>query len=107
MVIPKVIFQTSKNKRPYPYIVKMIKNKAPEWEYIHFTDLEIIRFFVNNPLNEFSNIINKFKSIKNGSHKADLFRYYFLYIKGGVFIDDDAMIQYDMNNISVDYDFFQ
>jgi len=106
MTIPKIIFQTSKNKRPLPYIIKMIKNKAPEWDYIHFTDLEIIKFFINNPIEEFPDIINKFNSIKCGAHKADLFRYYFLYIKGGVFIDDDAMLQYDMNYISSDYDFF-
>ena len=106
MTIPKIIFQTSKNKRPLPYIIKMIKNKAPEWDYIHFTDLEIINFFINNPIEEFPDIIKKFKSIKCGAHKADLFRYYFLYIKGGVFIDDDAMLQYDMNYISSDYDFF-
>ena len=106
MTIPKIIFQTSKNKRPLPYIVKMIKNKATNWEYIHFTDLEIIKFFINNPIEEFPNIIQKFKSIKCGAHKADLFRYYFIYIKGGVFIDDDAMIQYDMDYICGDYDFF-
>jgi hypothetical protein len=106
MSIPKVIFQTSKNKRPLQHIIKMIKNKSPEWHYIHFTDLEIIKFFINNPIEEFSNIIQKFKSIKCGAHKADLFRYYFIYIKGGVFIDDDAMLQYDMNYISSDYDFF-
>lgn len=106
MAIPKIIFQTSKNKRPSPYIVKMIKNKAQNWEYIHFTDLEIIKFFINNPIEEFPNIVNIFKSIKCGAHKADLFRYYFIYIKGGVFIDDDAMLQYNMDYISSDYDFF-
>lgn len=106
MKIPKLIFQTSKNKKPYPYVVNMIKNKSPGWEYIHFTDLEIIKFFINNPIKEFNNIIKIFNSIKSGAHKADLFRYYFIYIKGGVFIDDDAMIQYDMNYIAGDYEFF-
>ena len=105
-MIPKIIFQTSKNKRPLSYIIEMIKNKALDWKYIHFTDLEIINFFINNPIKEFPNIIKKFKSIKCGSHKADLFRYYFIYIKGGVFIDDDAMLQYDMDYISGEYEFF-
>jgi len=84
----------------------MIKQKCPDWTYIHFTDNDIITFFNNNPLDEFSNIIDKFNSIKNGAHKADLFRYYFIYIKGGVFLDSDAMFQTDINNICLNYDFF-
>jgi hypothetical protein len=104
--IPKLIFQTSKNTRPKDYIVQMIKNMAPGWEYIHFTDSEIYDFFRRNPLPEFENITSVFKSMKSGAHKSDLFRYYFIYIRGGVFFDDDAMIQYDMNVVAGDYDFF-
>ena len=43
-------------------------------------DNEIIEFFKNNKLDEFPNIIEKFYSMPTGAHKADLFRYYFLYI---------------------------
>jgi hypothetical protein len=96
--IPKIIFQTSK-ERPKKYLIDMIKNMCPEWTYIHFTDDDIIRFFKNNYLDEFPEIITKFNSIINGAHKADLFRYYFIYIKGGVFLDSDAMIQTNINNI--------
>jgi hypothetical protein len=103
--IPSIIFQTSK-ERPPNYLVHMIKNMCPGWTYIHFTDDDIIRFFKNNYLNEFPNIIEKFHSIKNGAHKADLFRYYFIYIKGGVFLDSDAMIQKNINTLLSDYDFF-
>jgi hypothetical protein len=103
--IPKIIFQTSK-KRPKNYLINMIKNKCPGWTYIHFTDNDIINFFNRNYLDEFPNIVNKFNSIKNGAHKADLFRYYFIYIKGGVFLDSDAMIQRDLNYIIKDYNFF-
>lgn len=103
--IPKIIIQTSKS-RPPPYLVLMIKKMAPKWIYIHFTDDDIIRFFKNNYLDEFPNIIEKFNLIKNGAHKADLFRYYFIYLKGGVFLDSDAMFQKNLDLISQNYDFF-
>jgi len=60
----------------------------------------------DNYIEEFKNIIEKFNKIKNGAHKADLFRYYYLYINGGIFIDSDAMIEIDMKNIVKNYNFF-
>ena len=103
--IPKIFFQTSKNKLE-DWIIKMIKNNLSEgWEYKHFVDSEIIDFFKNNPHNEFPDIINKFNSIKYGEHKADLFRYYYLFINGGVFMDSDAMIFQNIDMIIKDYKF--
>ena len=103
--IPKVIFQTSRNNQDQ-YVIDMIKSLSPGWEYIHFKDDDILQFFKENPLHEFPNIKDKFLSIISGAHKADLFRYYYLYVKGGVFIDSDGMIEQDINIIVKDYDFF-
>jgi hypothetical protein len=103
--IPNVIFQTSKNEQP-EYVIELIKTNSPGWEYIHFTDDGIFKFFEENALDEFPNMKEKFLSIKTGAHRADLFRYYYLYINGGVFIDSDAIIKQDINVIAKDYDFF-
>jgi hypothetical protein len=103
--IPKVIFQTSITRQP-EYVIDLIKSRSPGWEYIHFTDDDIFKFFEENIVDEFPNMKDKFLSIKRGAHRADLFRYYYLYIKGGVFIDSDAMIEQDINMIAKDYDFF-
>lgn len=103
--IPKVIFQISKNNQDQ-YVVDMIKSRSPGWEYKHFKDDDVLQFFKENPLDEFPNIKDKFLSIISGAHRADLFRYYYLYFKGGVYLDSDAMIEQDINTIVKDYDFF-
>jgi len=41
-----------------------------------------------------------------GPEKSDLFRYYYLYKNGGVYIDTDAMLYKDINYIVNNYDFF-
>ena len=41
MTIPKIIVQTSR-KKPDKYIVDMIRERSPGWDYMHFTDDEII-----------------------------------------------------------------
>ncbi len=103
--IPRIILQTDRLK-PKQYIIDKFKKYSPNWKYIHYNDDEIIQFFIDNPVEEFKDIIIKFNKFKKGQHKADLFRYYFIYVKGGVFVDSDAMIQKDLDDIVKDYEFF-
>ena len=102
--IPKIIMQTSKNKVDN-HIINTIDKWCPKWDYYHFIDTEIIEFFKKNQLKEFPNIIEKFNSFQRGQHKADLFRYYFLYIKGGVFLDSDATFETHIDKIIKNYIF--
>lgn len=104
-MIPRVLFQTSIH-RPDSYIIENIQRRSDGWTYIHFTDEEILEFFADNYLEEFGDIISKFHLMPTGAHKADLFRYYFLYLYGGVFMDSDAMIQVDLNHIVEEHEFF-
>lgn len=106
-MIPKILIQCTRNHIP-EYVQAMIKEKlTSEWKYEIFNNERIIQFFKDNPLKEFPDIIDVFESIELGAHKADLFRYYYMYINGGVFLDDDAMV-YDItfDEIIEDYDMF-
>jgi predicted O-methyltransferase YrrM/SAM-dependent methyltransferase len=102
--IPQILLQTSPQK-PQQRIIDNLLSYCPGWNYIHFIDDECVQFFKDYPLEEFTNIAEQFKLLSNGAHKADLFRYYYLYIKGGVFIDSDAMLEMNIDNIILNYQF--
>jgi mannosyltransferase OCH1-like enzyme len=69
------------------------------WKYTFFNDAEIAKFFAANPDPEFPDIQRVIDSFTTGPHKADLFRYFYLYKMGGVFIDSDLMLYDDIENI--------
>ena len=97
--IPKVFFQTNKTKHP-KYVLSMIaKRLSPGWRYEFYDDAAVIQFFTDNPLPGLDNIITIYNSFEKGAHRADIFRYYYLYVKGGFFIDSDAMIYENIDNI--------
>ena len=103
-MINKIILQSSRKKLDDYYINNVKSYFSNEFVYYHFTDSEIIDYFQNNPLIGFENIIEKFNSFKSGAHKSDLFRYYFLYINGGLYLDDDVLIYNDLDQILSSYD---
>lgn len=98
-MIPKTLLQTSKH--PYPqYLNEMWKERTDDsWKIEWFSDDDIFKFFDDNPLPEFPKIKEVFNSFIDGGHKADLFRYYYLYLNGGFFVDADCMIHVHMNEI--------
>lgn len=104
-MISKILLQKSKDKMP-DYVIEMIaSNLMEDWEYVNYVNGEEIKFFNDNPLDEFPDIVARFNSIEKQPHKADLFRYYYLYINGGVYLDSDAMIHDNIMNIIKEYDF--
>jgi hypothetical protein len=96
--IPRTIMQTNK-KKPKKCIKDTITNRSPDWNYIFYDDDDIYNYFKTNPIDEFPEMETRFKSMPTGAHKADLFRYYFLYVEGGVFFDSDAMLECDLSTV--------
>jgi len=104
MPIPLVIVQTAKESPP-EYVVNKIKQACPDFRYEFYNDSQCIDFFVSHPHPEFPNIVNVFNRF-HGAHKSDLFRYYYLYIKGGIYIDSDAMVYEDLKDTCENFDYF-
>lgn len=104
MINSKIIFQCSKVKPPEETISKILE-KLPGWSYIHFDDNKMIEFMQENYVEKFKNIFEIFSSYKRGQHRCDLFRYFYLYLNGGVYIDSDMMIEQNIDSILLDYDF--
>lgn len=100
----RTILQTSKFK-PKDFRSNDLNEFAKGWNYVHFDDKEIFDFFKNNPIPGFENIEKRFKEIRRGEHRADLFRYYYLYLNGGFFIDSDFELKESLDNVIKDYDF--
>lgn len=103
--IPKIILQTSV-KRPDTYVLLLIRKYFPGWTYVHFNDDDIEGWLSKFKISDFPDCSEKLKSFIFGAHKADFFRYYFLYINGGVFLDSDAMVHCNINDIIQDKESF-
>jgi mannosyltransferase OCH1-like enzyme len=104
-MIPNILIQTSYEPIE-PYVTEKLKKYiSDDWTYLYFNNDDIKDFFRKNPLYEFPEIEKVFDSFM-GQHKADLFRYYFLYIKGGVFIDSDAMLRCSLDEVVNGCDLF-
>lgn len=83
--IPKIIIQTYYDKSKIPMkVFDNIKKYAPDYKHIIYDDKECLEFLEQNYNKE---IVNKFLSLKKGAHKADLFRYCYLYKYGGIYLD--------------------
>jgi len=105
MLIPKVLFQTANKQLPSSTLAALKKQLTPEWTYEFYSDDDIVSFFVKNPQDDFPDIIPRWNALKRGAHKADYFRYYYLYVNGGMFLDSDAMLYTALEPLLEGYEF--
>lgn len=86
-LIPRTIMQTNERVSVPPRMALAIKNiqdMNPEYEYLYFDDKESEKF-----ISKHFGIrhLKAYKKLIPGAYKADFFRYCFLYVKGGIYID--------------------
>ena len=116
--IPKVIMQTNnvliKNTKHYNSICSILEFN-PEYEYIFFDDKRCRKFLCDNfkmnillPYNENDDIdvVKAFDYIIPGAIKADFFRYCYLYIKGGIYLDHKIICNISFDDIIDENDEF-
>ena len=83
--IPKVIYQTYKHKERIPQkVTDNLAKYASDYQRFVFDDSECLEFLSNyyHP-----DVVKTFHLL-GGAHKADLFRYTILYLKGRVYMDN-------------------
>lgn len=88
-MIPKRICQTWKTRNLDPKMLALVtelRKNNPEYDYVLFDDDDCKAFLYEH---FGQNYVNAFEVLIPGAFKADLFRYCYLYVYGGVYIDID------------------
>lgn len=104
-MIPHQIIQTSRESLPDAIVRRTMRTAGSLFDYRHFDDAKILRFFEEHPINEVDAVTRRFLSLRSGEHKADLFRYYYLYVCGGIYFDTDVLIVTDLKSYICDNNF--
>lgn len=97
-MIPKTIIQTYYTNE-IPKEIRLATESwqllNPEYKYLFFDD-EMCANFISDNFNK--DVLKSFNSLIPGAFKADLFRYCFLYINGGVYVDIDNVCLTPLDN---------
>ena len=104
--IPYIFMQNSSDDLVSDEIAQNIHNfinTNPEYTYMFFDDDDSRAFILENFPRE---VINAFDELVPGAYKSDLFRYCFMYINGGVYLDINKTFAKNLKSvIDDDYDF--
>ena len=117
--IPKIIIQTNKemvkNLIHYNTIMSIIE-KNPNYDYIFFNDIDARNFIKENftvdllnfdrAENEICDVLRAYDLLKCGALRADFFRYCYLYVNGGIYLDSKISSLIDFDKIIHENDKF-
>lgn len=96
------IISTIKDKSNIPDHIYTNRNRyACRYNHTVFDDDDCVHFLNTHYGKSYS---DKFTNISNGAHKADLFRYAYLYIKGGLYVDIKTIFIKDLDSVIRDKD---
>ena len=74
-----------------------------------FDDKKAVAFIADNPLDFISEPMVKWMSYPDdwngGVGRSEFFRFYYLYVKGGIYLDHDAVLASDVSNFVKERDF--
>jgi len=104
MKIPKIVLQTSTMRLP-KYRENQLKMMCDDFEYYHFKDNEFEDYIKEHPITDFSNSLEIFSKL-DPLTKSVFFRIYFLYLNGGVFVNENILLEQKMDVIAGEYTFF-
>lgn len=88
MELPQIIMQTYKNKNipeHWKQSQLSVKKYMPKWKYVFMNDADNLDFVVKH----FPQLETWFKNLKFGIQRADVIRYMWLYVNGGIYMDLD------------------
>lgn len=95
--VPRKIHRTYSDKSKIPEkIFTNMRDFAPGYE-IHLYDDEDCKTFLQ--LHFQPEVVDAFHRLKEGAHKADLFRYCVMYIAGGIYLDIKIELLQDISSL--------
>ena len=104
--IPYIFMQNSSENIVSPDIAKLIFqliDKNSEYTYMFFDDNDSREFIMSNFPED---VLHAFDELEPGAYKSDLFRYCFMYIIGGVYLDINKVFVKRLDEIiDGNYDF--
>lgn len=101
--IPKLIVQTNEELNTNDILAENSRRSLvllnPEYDYIFFNSVDR-RKFIKTHFD--SSVLLAYDTLTPGAFRADLFRYCFLYIKGGCYVDDKSIARKPFRDIIKD-----
>lgn len=102
MKVENNLFQSSKNFNSLEQSVKLkleFNSKLQSYSNYQFLDDRAVKDLLEKDDSDFSHRVQEaFKVLNPGAYKADLLRYYLLYTRGGVWLDDKSMLRLPIIN---------